>query len=74
MVYMMTKKSTRSTATFADVYTMLDRDERRANGMIVVQGTTPFVERTVADRIEALRLAAMKRATSGDRRRYYEVS
>jgi hypothetical protein len=71
---MMTKKSTRSTATFADVYTMLDRDERRANGMIVVQGTTPFVERTVADRIEALRLAAMKRATSGDRRRYYEVS
>ena len=74
MVYMMTKKSTRSTATFADVYTMLDRDERRANGMIVVQGTTPFVERTVADRIEALRLAAMKRATSGDRRRYYEAS
>ena len=74
MVYMMTKKSTRSTATFADVYTMLDRDERRANGMIVVQGTTPFVERTVADRIEALRLAAMKRATSGDRRRYYEIS
>jgi hypothetical protein len=71
---MMTKKSTRSTATFADVYTMLDRDERRANGMIVVQGTTPFVERTVADRIEALRLAAMKRATSGDRRRYYEIS
>jgi hypothetical protein len=71
---MMTKKSTRSTATFADVYTMLDRDERRANGMIVVQGTTPFVERTVADRIEALRLAAMKRATSGDRRRYYEAS
>ena len=72
---MMTKKSTRSTATFANVYTMLDRDELRANGMIVVQGTTPFVERTVAARIdEALRLAAMKRATSGERRRYYEVS
>ena len=74
MVYMMTKKSTRSTATFANVYTMLDRDELRANG-IPVKDETPFVERTIAARIdEALRLAAMKRATSGERRRYYEAS
>jgi len=73
MVYMMTKKSTRSNATFANVYTMLDRDELRANG-IPVKDETPFVERTIGERVEALRLAAMKRATSGDRRRYYEVS
>jgi hypothetical protein len=72
---MMTKKSTPNPfANVCNVVLMLNRDELRANGMIVVQGTTPFVERTVADRIEALRLAAMKRATSGDRRRYYEAS
>ena len=94
MVYMMTKKSTRSTATFANVYTMLDRDELRANG-IPVKDETPFVERTIGERVDnamsiasaqrkidaillerlqALNAAAMKRATSGDRRRYYEAS
>ena len=95
---MMTKKSTRSTATFANVYTMLDRDELRANGMSVkddaalierlkvntqqkidaillerVEQRERLIDRQL-ERVQALRAAALKRATSGGRRRYYEAS
>jgi len=81
---MMTKKSTRSAATFANVYTMLDRDELRANG-IPVKDDAALIERLrintqqkidaiLLERVQALNAAALKRATSGGRRRYYEVS
>jgi len=66
---MMTKKSTRSTATFANVYTMLDRDELRANGMPVKDETA------LIELVQAYRAGInLKRATSGERRRYYEAS
>jgi hypothetical protein len=86
---MMTKKSTRSTATFANVYAMLDRDELRANG-IPVKDETPFVERTIGEPfLEALRRLDVRPAqaiaillerlqglnrSAADRRRYYEAS
>ena len=77
MVYMMTKKSTRSTATFANVYALINRDELRANAVPVEEANRTFERLNITQRkIDADlvgRLQGLNRSAA-DRRRYYEAS
>ena len=81
----MTKKSTPNPfANVCNVVLMLNRDELRANA-VPVKDDAALIERLkvntqrkidaiLLERLQALNAAAMKRATSGGRRRYYEAS
>ena len=78
MVYMMTKKSTRSTATFANVYALINRDEPGVNP-VADEFEAALIERLKVNtqrKIDAIlleRLQGLNRSAA-DRRRYYEAS